>query len=176
MKHLSGKKLEIISISGTKTIGVSTGGTDDLTKIMVEGEEDETVVFDKNIFTYKIIGEGTTGGYSGLKLYVCRCFEIGCAGRRRLSAKSLTIADMGCNVVKSVDRAFKCDFGCTGAIEVLPSKVQLALFDGMEVVAKTKKVVDNGKSGNVIGNGEDQKNVGRVASQKNVGRKGKDKD
>lgn len=176
MKHLTGKKLEIISIGGGVAKGVVTGGTDDITKLLSEGDADETVIFDKNIFTYKIIGEGTTGGYSGLKLYACRCFEVGCAGRRKISSKSLTVADMGCDVPNNGGTAFKCDFGCVGAIEVLPSKAQLILFDGMEVVAKIKKVVDDGKSGNVVGDGTDKKEARRVADKKNVGRKGKDKD
>ena len=44
-----------------------------------------------------------------------------------------------CNKKTAQGTGFKCDFGCIGAIEVLPSKVQRVLFDGMTVDRNKKK-------------------------------------
>lgn len=131
MKHLQGKKIKVTSINGNSVIGLVTGATDDIVKILVEGEQDETVIFVKNIFTYQIIGEGTTGGYSGLHVFACKNLAIGCKGKIKLSCKQNTILqDMECEVPKQKTE-FVCDFGCLGEMEVLPSKVQKVLFDGM---------------------------------------------
>ena len=138
MKHLSGKKLNVSCISGTTIIGLCTGATDEIIKILPKGAEDETVIFIKNVFSYTIIGGKTTGGYSGLKVYVCKNEDISCKGRIRLSMRELLITDMGCEVcrVKTADgKTIPCDFGCLGAMEILPSNVQSVFFDGM-LVAK----------------------------------------
>ena len=95
-----------------------------------------------NIFSYVIHGGGCTGGYSGLKVYVCKNLGISCLGRVKLSAIPLKIEDMGCNVCKAKTvngEGFNCDFGCVGALEVIPSKVQKMLFDGMLLIRNQKK-------------------------------------
>ena len=137
MKHLQGKKVKVTSINGNSVTGLVTGAADDIVKILVDGQQDQTVIFIKNIFTYQVIGQGVTGGYSGIHVFACKNLEIGCKGRLRLSCKKdTTILDMGCQVAKQPTK-FKCDFGCLGEMQVLPSRVQKILFDGL-----TKK---NGK-------------------------------
>ena len=149
MKHLQGKKLKVNSINGMEVFGLVTGATDELIKILIDTEKDETVILIKNIFTYKIVGEGVSGGFSGLKVFCCKNEEIGCKGRRKLSTKNVSIEDMGCEVCNAKTVAgtgFKCDFGCIGDMEVIPSNAQRVLFDGMLVEAnKPKGEINNGK-------------------------------
>lgn len=142
MKHLSGKKLEITMTTGEKISGLCTGGTDDMVKIMADGSKDETFVFIRNIFAYTIIGGGVAGGYSGLKVYLCKNADIGCQGRVKLSIDDETIASMGCNVINAdtaAGRGFNCDFGCLGPMEVIPSNVQRVLFDKMLTIKNRSK-------------------------------------
>lgn len=139
MKHLSGKKIEITCVSGYKVAGLCTGATDEIVKLMIDGDTDETIIFVKNIFSYVIIGGGVTGGYSGIKVYVCRCENINCLGRIKLSAKKLILSDMECPIVHTKTVAgsgYDCDFGCVGAMEVIPSNVQKMLFEGMMIIRK----------------------------------------
>ena len=42
MKHLQGKKIKVTSINGNCVTGLVTGATDDLVKILIEGEQDES--------------------------------------------------------------------------------------------------------------------------------------
>lgn len=142
MKHLTGKKVTVYCQSGKGFTGVVTAGSDDVLKILPEGKTDELVIFAKNIFAYTIIGEGTTGGYSGLKVYVCKCDSINCKGRVKVSYNDTTINDMGCKVCTAKTVAgtgFKCDFGCIGALEVIPSNVQKILLNNMIVARNEKK-------------------------------------
>lgn len=139
MKHLNGKKLKIWDNVGNVFEGLCVGASDDIIKMMNENEKDERVFFVKNIFSYQVIGEGTTGGYSGLKAYVCKCDEVNCKGRVLLSSKECHISDMKCKVCESKKVNFKCDFGSLGAIEVLPSRVQRILFEGMLVSRENTK-------------------------------------
>ena len=139
MKHLNGKKLQIFDNFGNSYIGLCTGATEDIVKILVENENDERVFFIKNIFSYVIVGEGTTGGYSGLKAYICKNEQINCKGRVYISSKECHINDMNCEICNNSGNKFKCDFGCIGAIEILPSKVQRVLFDGMMVSRDNNK-------------------------------------
>lgn len=140
MKHLTGKKLQINCNAGKSVIGLCTGGTDDIIKILPENKEDEMVIFIRNIFSYTIIGEGCSGGYSGLKVYMCKCADINCKGRLKLSCNCEDISEMGCEISKSSDKKFKCEFGCLGAMEVIPSNVQKILFDGMIVCKNGDKI------------------------------------
>jgi hypothetical protein len=143
MKHLSGKKIKIFCVNGKSVTGLCTGGSDDTVKILEDGKTDEMIVFVRNIFSYVIVGEGCTGGYSGLNVYVCKNEDINCKGRIKLSLNPITINDMGCKVctAKTVEgTGFKCDFGNLGAMEVLPTNIQKVLFDGM-LVEKNKKVI-----------------------------------
>lgn len=136
MKHLTGKKLNITCTSGKSIIGLCTGATDEIIKILLDKETDETIVFIKNIFSYTIIGGKTTGGYSGLKVFICKNDILSCKGIIRLSKDNLTIDDMECPIhvaKKKVGEDFKCDFACLGAMEVLPSPVQAIFFEGMKV-------------------------------------------
>jgi len=143
MKHLNGKKLQIFDNFGNNYVGLCTGATEDIVKILVENENDERVFFIKNIFSYIIVGEGTTGGYSGLKAYICKNDNINCKGRVLLTSNECHINDMNCPICNNSKNNFKCDFGCIGAIEVLPSKVQKVLFEGMMVCReKTKNYLD----------------------------------
>lgn len=139
MKHLNGKKLKIWDNVGNNFEGLCVGATDDIIKILNENESDERVFFIKNIFSYQILGEGTTGGYSGLKAYICKNDEINCKGRVLLTSKECHIKDMGCTICNNSKVDFKCDFGCIGAIEVLPSRVQKILFEGMLVSRENTK-------------------------------------
>lgn len=138
MKHLNGKKIKIFDTVGHEHEGVCTGATDDIVKILEENATDEKVFFIKNIYAYTIVGEGTSGGYSGLKVYICKNDEINCKGRVLLSANECHIKDMNCPICNSRTN-FKCDFGCIGALEVLPSKVQRLLFEGMLVCREQSK-------------------------------------
>ena len=145
MKHLSGKKIKVFCINGKSVSGVCTGATDDIVKILEDGKTDEMVIFVKNIFSYVIVGEGCTGGYSGLNVYVCKNENINCHGKIKLSLKPITISDMNCKVCTaktSEGTGFNCDFGNLGPMEVLPSNIQKVLFDGM-IVEKNKKVNKN---------------------------------
>lgn len=143
MKHLNGKRLQIFDNFGNSYIGLCTGATEDIVKILVDNENDERVFFIKNIFSYIIVGEGTTGGYSGLKAYICKNDDINCKGRVLLTSNECHINDMNCPICNNSKTNFKCDFGCIGAIEVLPSKVQKVLFEGMMVCReKTKNYLD----------------------------------
>lgn len=145
MKHLSGKKLKIYCINGKCVSGLCTGANDEIIKILEDDKTDEMVVFIKNIFSYVVIGEGCTGGYSGLHVYVCKNENINCKGRIKLSLNPIQIQDMGCKVCfarTSEGDKFNCDFGDLGAMEVIPSSIQRILFDGM-LVEKNKKVKKN---------------------------------
>lgn len=129
MKHLQGKKVKVKSIDGTIVVGIVTGATDDILKILSQNEVDEQIIFIRNIFSYVIIGQGTSGGYSGLQVFACKNLNIGCKGRLLLSLnKNTKIQDMGCGVC---DKGFKCDFGTLGQMQVLPSNIQRVLFDGL---------------------------------------------
>ena len=141
-KHLQGKKISVYCNNGTEFAGLCTASSDAVIKILKEGEKDEMVISVANIFSYVIHGEGCTGGYSGLKVYVCKNLGISCFGRVKLSASPLKIEDMGCGVCKAKTvngTGFNCDFGCVGAMEVIPSKVQKLLFDGMLVIKNQKE-------------------------------------
>lgn len=131
MKHLNGKKIQISDNIGNTFVGICTGANDDIIKLLLENEEDERVFFIKNIFSYVIIGGGVTGGYSGLKTYICKNDNINCKGRIKISSKECHINDMECPIKEKDKTKFKCDFGCIGAIEVIPSRVQRILFEGM---------------------------------------------
>lgn len=142
MKHLNGKRIRVWDMNGHAFEGVCTGVTDDIVRLLKDGETDERCFFIRNIHSYVVIGEGATGGYSGLKAYVCKNPSINCAGRCRISSTECRIVDMGCEVCNkktAQGTGFRCDFGCIGAIEVLPSKVQRVLFDGMVVDRNVRK-------------------------------------
>jgi hypothetical protein len=139
MKHLNGKRLKISDNVGNSYIGLCTGANDEIIKMLLDNETDEIVFFIKNIFSYVIIGEGTTGGYSGLKAFICKNENINCKGRVYISSKDCEIKDMNCEICNNSNNKFKCDFGCIGAIEILPSKVQRVLFDGMFVSREQSK-------------------------------------
>jgi len=139
MKHLNGKKIKINDNVGNSYIGLCTGASDEIIKMLLDNETDETVFFIKNIFSYVIIGEGVTGGYSGLKAYVCKNEHINCRGKVFISSKECHINEMNCEICNNSNNKFKCDFGCIGAIEILPSKVQRVLFDGMMVSRDNNK-------------------------------------
>ena len=139
MKHLNGKRLKLWDSNGHLFEGVCTGASDDVVRLLKDGEKDERVFFVKNIYSYVVVGEGCTGGYSGLKAYVCKNLSINCAGRCRISADECALDGMGCEVRSAKGVDFKCDFGCVGAIEVLPSQVQRVLFDGMTVDRNRRK-------------------------------------
>lgn len=129
MKHLQGKKLKVKLSDGSCIIGVVTGATEEILKILSQNETDQQVIFIRNIFSYVVIGQGVTGGYSGLQVFACKNLNIGCKGRLKLSLnKNLKIQEMGCNVC---DKGFKCDFGTLGQMQLLPSNVQKVLFDGL---------------------------------------------
>lgn len=136
MKHLNGKRIKLWDINGHVYQGVCTGVSDDVIKMLKEDNKDERCFFIKNIFSYQVVGGGTTGGYSGLKVYICKNEMINCKGVVRISAKQCHIKDMGCDVCKAKTTqgvGLKCDFGCIGALQVLPSPVQRSLFQGMMV-------------------------------------------
>lgn len=143
MKHLQGKKIYIDSITGKSITGLVVGANDELIRVLVDGQTDERVIFVKNIYSYQVIGEGVSGGYSGIKVYVCKNLNIGCKGRIKLSGKQLKIQDMGCKVCLSEKgKNFHCDFGNVGAMEVLPSKVQKILFEGLLKDNNEKKEIE----------------------------------
>ena len=139
MKHLNGKKLKIWDNIGNIFEGLCVGANDDIVKILNDKERDERVFFIKNIFSYQIVGEGTTGGYSGLKVYVCKNDEINCKGKVLLSSNECHIKDMKCDICNNPKINFKCDFGCIGALEILPTQVQRILFEGMVVSRENNK-------------------------------------
>ena len=142
MKHLNGKRLKLWDSNGHVFEGLCTGASDDIVRLLKDGERDERVFFVKNIYSYAVVGGGVSGGYSGLKAYVCKNPAINCAGRCRISAAECHIDDMGCEVCRkktAEGTGFGCDFGCVGAIEVLPSQVQRVLFDGMIVDRNVRK-------------------------------------
>lgn len=144
MKHLSGKKIQIFDNVGNNYIGLCTGATDEIIKILMDNEKDERVFFIKNIFSYIIVGEGTTGGYSGLKVYFCKNDNINCKGKVLLTSNKCHINDMNCAICNNSKTEFKCDFGCIGAMEVLPTKIQRVLFEGMMVNReKTKNYLED---------------------------------
>ena len=121
--------------------GLCTGSSDEEIRILKDGETDERC-FPRALFpSYSIVGGGTTGGYSGLKVFICKNPAINCAGRCKMTSGNATILDMGCEVGKTKPE-FKCDFGCIGAMEVIPSQVQKVLFEGM--------LVDRNKSRNYL--------------------------
>ena len=143
MKHLNGKRIKINDNVGNSYEGVCTGANEEIVKLLLDNNTDEMVFFIKNIFSYVIVGEGTTGGYSGLKAYICKNEQINCKGRVYISSNECHIHDMNCEICNNSNNKFKCDFGCIGAIEVLPSKVQKVLFEGMMVCReKTKNYLD----------------------------------
>lgn len=142
MKHLNGKRIKIWDSNGHLFEGVCTGASDDIVRLLKDGERDERVFFVRNIYSYVVVGEGVSGGYSGLKAYVCKNPAINCAGRCRIASGECSITDMGCEAMNkkaSRGEGFGCDFGCVGAIEVLPSQVQRVLFDGMTVDRNRRK-------------------------------------
>lgn len=141
-KHLQGKKISVYCMNGAEFTGLCTAASNEVLKILRDGTKDEMVIAVANIFSYVIIGGGCSGGYSGLKVYVCKNLGISCFGRVKLSAMPLKIEDMGCDVCKAKTvngTGFNCDFGCVGAMEVIPSKVQKLLFEGMTVVKNQKE-------------------------------------
>jgi hypothetical protein len=139
MKHLNGKKIKISDNAGNVFEGICTGATDEIIKLLLKNEVDERVFFTKNIFSYVIVGGGITGGYSGLKTYICKNDNINCKGRVKITAKECHINDMGCLIDNNDKAKFKCDFGCIGAIEIIPSKVQKILFEGMNICREQTK-------------------------------------
>ena len=139
MKHLNGKRLKLWDSNGHLFEGLCTGASDDIVRLLKDGEKDERVFFVKNVYSYVVVGEGVSGGYSGLKAFVCKNPAINCAGRCRISMEESTIDNMECEVRSAKGVNFKCDFGCIGSIEVLPSQVQRILFDGMLVDRNKKK-------------------------------------
>ena len=51
---------------------------------------------------------------------------------------------MNCSICNNPKTEFKCDFGCIGAMEVLPTKIQRVLFEGMMVNReKTKNYLED---------------------------------
>lgn len=140
MKQYNGKRMVFWDSNGHRFEGLCTGASDEEVKMLKDGETDERVFLVRNIFSYSIVGEGTTGGYSGLQAYVCKNESINCAGRVLLSSKECHVGDMNCEACDSnKNKNFKCDFGCIGAMEILPSRVQRALFDGMNIDRNRKK-------------------------------------
>ena len=159
MKHLNGKRLKLWDSNGHLFEGLCTGASDEIVKLLKDGESDERHFFVRNIYSYVVVGEGTTGGYSGLKAYVCKNSSINCAGKCRISTKECHIEDMDCEVCRKKTAqgvGFKCDFGCIGAIEVIPSKVQKVLFDGMVVDRNVKRNYLEEAMKSISGNGENQ--------------------
>lgn len=129
MKHLQGKKIKVKLTNGNCLLGIVTGATEEILKILSQNETDQQVIFIRNIFSYVVIGQGVTGGYSGLQVFACKNLNIGCKGRLKLSLnKNLKIQEMGCG---ACDKGFKCDFGTLGQMQLLPSNVQKVLFDGL---------------------------------------------
>lgn len=139
MKHLNGKRIKVWDSNGHLFEGICTGASDDVVRLLKDGEKDERVFFVKNIYSYVVVGEGVSGGYSGLKAFVCKNPSINCAGRCKISVDECKIGDMECEAPSSKGVEFTCDFGCVGAIEVLPSQVQRVLFNGMVVDRNKKK-------------------------------------
>ncbi len=144
MKQYQGKRIKIVSISGETVVGICHGSTDEIVKVLPDGERDVKAVFLRNIFYYSVEGEGLGDGMSGIKLYVCKNDELGCPGRRRLSAHEQTVADLGC---EAVPRKPKCDFGCVGCIEVIPSRALRVLLEGMTKIEKIGAGKDVRRSG-----------------------------
>jgi hypothetical protein len=66
---------------------------------------------------------------------------------------------MGCEVISNPKaKAFRCDFGCIGPVEILPSRVQRSLFDGMTVDRRERKNYLDGARKSIereFGTGED---------------------
>lgn len=144
-KHLQGKKISVFCTNGKEFVGLCTASSDNMIKILLEKAKDEMVIAVPNIFAYIIHGSGCTGGYTGIKVYVCKNDDISCIGRVKMSTVPLKIEDMGCNVctAKTVNGVgYDCDFGCIGAMEVIPTKVQRILFDQMLNVRKKEKKVN----------------------------------
>ncbi len=56
MKHLNGKRLKLWDSNGHVFEGVCTGATDDVVKLLKDGESDERVFFVKNIYSYSFLG------------------------------------------------------------------------------------------------------------------------
>ena len=110
MKHLNGKRIKIWDSNGHLFEGVCTGASDDVVRLLKNGEKDERVFFVKNIYSYVVVGEGASGGYSGLKAFVCKNPSINCAGRCKVSVDECTIGDMECEACLSKGKEFKCDF------------------------------------------------------------------
>lgn len=133
MKQYQGKKLKVVSINGESVSGICHGATDELVKILPDGEKDVRVIFTRNIFYYTVDGENLSDGFSGIKLYICKNDDLGCPGRRKLSSHPLTIKDLGCEAIPDKP---KCDFGCVGNIEIIPSRALRVLLDGMAKVEK----------------------------------------
>ena len=142
MKQYNGKRLKIWAANGLMFEGICTGADDEFVRLLPEGETDEIAIHVHNIFAHSVVGEGVSGGYSGLKTYVCKNTMLNCMGKCLVSSKECTLADMNCEICRKHTEdgtGFKCDFGCVGAIEVLPSKVQRVLFDGMIADRNKKK-------------------------------------
>lgn len=133
VKQYQGKKIKITSINGETVSGICCGATDDIVKVLPEGEKDVKVIFLRNVYYYSVEGENIGDGFSGIKLYVCKNDELGCPGRRKLSLAPLTVKDLGC---EQVPEKPKCDFGCVGGIEVIPSRALRVLLDGMLKIEK----------------------------------------
>ena len=142
MKHLNGKRLKLWDSNGHLFEGLCTGATDEIVKLLKDGEKDERVFFVKNIYSYTVVGGGVTGGYSGLFVYTCRNPNINCKGKCMISANECHIEDMDCDVCRQRTAqgiGFKCDFGQIGAMEIIPPQVQKALFNGMRVDLNRKR-------------------------------------
>ena len=135
MKFLQGKKIKIKTVDGKESYGLVTGATENLIKILNNNDTDQQVFFTNNIISYKIYGQGISGGRSGLYIFACKNMNINCKGKLLVSTnKSSTICDMKCKVCKSktiIGEGFKCDFGTLGEMQMMPSKLQRVLFDGL---------------------------------------------
>lgn len=130
MKQYQGRKIKVFSINGECVAGMCLGATDEIVRIKVDGEPDARVVFIRNIYSYTVEGLGEGDGISGLRLFICRNPGV-CPGIRRLAMGDITLNDMGCQVQGR--ESLKCDFGCVGNIEVIPSQVLRGLLNGMEI-------------------------------------------
>jgi len=139
MEQLNGKRIMVVDCTGAQTKGLCTGCSEDFIKIVPDCHSDERVFLMRSVVSYEVVGGGVTGGYSGLKTFICKNEEINCAGRVMLGLDGSHITDMGCPAIAGKGAKFKCDFACIGAMEVIPPQVQRALFGGMVAERGKKK-------------------------------------
>ncbi len=157
MEQLNGKRIMVVDCTGASTTGLCTGCADDRIKMVPDHHSDERVIFLRNVVCYEVVGGGTTGGYCGIKVFVCKNDAINCKGRVLLSQEGSHITDMGCQMIGRTDVKFKCDFMNLGAMEVLPPQVQRTLFNGMTVIReKNKDYLANAKRQIAGNNAESQ--------------------